>query len=322
MQCLRTGHAARASLDAAARCNSAGRIFASRKTGARRAKRASETTRGNRRASCTLQHAATPLATREQDVGPWRAAGQRSVASNESGQLFAFSARVTGIAGCRGAARECGPHRRKTGAKRARSARCGAGRNKLRASRAGEHTVTVLGTGEKYVEPHRAAGQRSVCWQRTGTTVFANLARKHKHLWTSWRGARVLGAWSQTAIPERCASEARDVARRAAGLERRAPRDAAGDGQKAWGHGERPGNGVFAGRESGKRLIKLGARHGHRWTSPRGARVWPASSRSAQCGTMRGRLKAPHARRCPSTPGEKDAGPRRTAGKEAFAGRE
>ena len=81
---LRIGHTARASLDVAARRRSAGCVVASHKTAARRAKRATWHRAPQAKSIASEAAPATPLATGEKDVGPQRAAGQRSGSPGEN----------------------------------------------------------------------------------------------------------------------------------------------------------------------------------------------------------------------------------------------
>ena len=171
---FRIGRAARASWDVAARRNSAGRIVTIGKTTHNVRCR---TARSEHRAPRTRQRPATPLATGEQDVGPRLAAGQRGVLpaeSHDNGLRLGRAARASLDAASRRKSAGRIVTNRKTGARRAQSARGGRTRGKLRASRARERRATPLVTGENVVGLRQAAGQQRVLAGRESRRRFAH----------------------------------------------------------------------------------------------------------------------------------------------------
>ena len=162
---LRLGRATRASSDMAARRHNAGRIFAwraARSQGARTQKAASRT--------ATPHHAARRRA--RQTLGDGGRPGNEALQAenHENGLGLARAARAYSDMAAR---RNLASHivgRRKTGARRARSARCG------------------MATGEK--KRWAAAGGRAArcCRQRTAKTV-RDLSARREHL-RIWRAQR------------------------------------------------------------------------------------------------------------------------------------
>ena len=109
---MRIWGAAQASVDIAARRNSAGPIVARRKTGGRRAQVAECGLACGKIATPRKATSRAPRVAGEQDVGRRRAATKRDVSGGESEERFANVERGACIFGHCGATQQCGPHRR------------------------------------------------------------------------------------------------------------------------------------------------------------------------------------------------------------------
>ena len=226
---------------------------------------------------------ATPLATGENDVGPRRAAGQRSGSPGESRDNIGH----TGQASLDAAARRKSAGRvvasGKTGARRAKRTMWHRARQAQSVARE-ETPATPLAKGKKDVGHGGQPGDAAVRRARIGQTV-CELGARHEHPWTSRSGAEVRAASSQAARPERGAQSARvGTARRRLRASRARPATPLATGEKDVGPRRAAGQRSGSPGENRDNVLRI-------WHTARAARP-ERGAQSARCGTARDRFRA------------------------------